>query len=97
VDLSGPRTVDGDLDDPQKVAEMVRRFYADVAQDTLLGPVFNDVAHTDWAAHGRTGQGPRPQGRRRALPTDRRRTRQITFHAAGTNRGVGSKEGVNMP
>jgi len=51
VELSGPRTVDGDLDDPQKVAEMVRRFYADVAQDTLLGPMFNDVAHTDWSAH----------------------------------------------
>jgi len=49
VDLSGPRTVDGDLDDPQKVAEIVRRFYADVLQDTLLGPMFNDVAHTDWA------------------------------------------------
>lgn len=97
MELSGRRTVDGDLDDPQKVAEMVRRFYSDVAQDTLLGPMFNDVAHTDWAAHGRTGQGPRPQGRRRALPPDRRRTCQSTFEAAGSIRGVVSADGVHMP
>ena len=30
---------------------MVRRFYADVAMDDLLGPVFNDVAHVDWPEH----------------------------------------------
>lgn len=30
---------------------MVRRFYADVAQDDLLGPMFNDVARVDWAEH----------------------------------------------
>jgi len=30
---------------------MVRRFYQDVAQDELLGPVFNDVAAVDWAEH----------------------------------------------
>ncbi len=30
---------------------MVRRFYADVAQDDLLGPMFNDVAQVDWAEH----------------------------------------------
>lgn len=30
---------------------MVRRFYQDVAQDDLLGPVFNDVARVDWAEH----------------------------------------------
>ena len=30
---------------------MVRRFYADVAQDGLLGPVFNDVARVDWSEH----------------------------------------------
>jgi hemoglobin len=40
-----------DLDDPDEVAEMVRRFYTDVAQDDLLGPMFNDVAHVDWSAH----------------------------------------------
>lgn len=30
---------------------MVRRFYADVAQDALLGPMFNEVARVDWAEH----------------------------------------------
>ena len=40
-----------DLSDPVQVAEMVRRFYADVAQDDLLGPLFNDVAAVDWAEH----------------------------------------------
>ncbi|HEY8524464.1 MAG TPA: group III truncated hemoglobin [Acidimicrobiales bacterium] len=40
-----------DLDDPDEIAEMVRRFYADVAQDDLLGPMFNDVAQVDWSEH----------------------------------------------
>jgi len=40
-----------DLDDPREIAEMVRRFYRDVAQDDLLGPLFNDVAQVDWAEH----------------------------------------------
>jgi hemoglobin len=40
-----------DLDAPDEVAEMVRRFYADVAQDDLLGPMFEEVAHVDWAEH----------------------------------------------
>jgi hemoglobin len=30
---------------------MVRRFYRDVAQDDLLGPMFNDVARVDWSEH----------------------------------------------
>lgn len=30
---------------------MVRRFYQDVAQDDLLGPMFNDVAQVDWPEH----------------------------------------------
>ncbi len=42
---------DRDLDSPEEIAEMVRRFYADVAQDELLGPLFNDVAQVDWSAH----------------------------------------------
>ncbi len=42
---------DRDLDTPEEIAEMVRRFYADVAQDDLLGPVFNDVAQVDWSEH----------------------------------------------
>lgn len=40
-----------DLDDPGEIAEMVRRFYADVAQDDLLGPMFNEVARVDWSDH----------------------------------------------
>jgi len=40
-----------DLDDGSEIAEMVRRFYAEVAQDDLLGPVFNDVARVDWPSH----------------------------------------------
>lgn len=40
-----------DLDDREQIAEMVRRFYADVAQDDLLGPLFNEVAQVDWPEH----------------------------------------------
>ena len=40
-----------DLDSPTEIAEMVRRFYADVAMDDLLGPMFNDVARVDWSEH----------------------------------------------
>ncbi|WP_436794693.1 group III truncated hemoglobin [Actinospongicola halichondriae] len=40
-----------DLDSPDEIAEMVRRFYADVAMDDLLGPMFNDVAQVDWSEH----------------------------------------------
>ncbi len=40
-----------DLDSPEQIAEMVRRFYADIAKDDLLGPIFNDVAKVDWAQH----------------------------------------------
>lgn len=29
----------------------MRRFYGDVAQDDLLGPMFNDVAKVDWSEH----------------------------------------------
>lgn len=40
-----------DLDSPDEIAEMVRRFYADVAMDDVLGPMFNDVARVDWSEH----------------------------------------------
>jgi hemoglobin len=40
-----------DLDDEHEIAELVRRFYADVTQDAVLGPVFNDVARVDWSEH----------------------------------------------
>lgn len=50
---SGPRRPPParDLDSPAEIAEMVRRFYQDVAQDDLLGPMFNDVAKVDWVEH----------------------------------------------
>ena len=40
-----------DLESRAEIAEMVRRFYVDVAQDDLLGPMFNDVAKVDWSEH----------------------------------------------
>lgn len=40
-----------DLDDPAEIAALVRRFYADVMHDDLLGPVFTDVAQVDWVEH----------------------------------------------
>jgi hemoglobin len=40
-----------DLEHPDDVAEMVRRFYADVDVDDLLGPMFNEVAQVDWDEH----------------------------------------------
>lgn len=50
---SAGRTVteSGDLDTESAVEEMVRAFYRAVSQDDLLGPIFNDVAEVDWAAH----------------------------------------------
>lgn len=40
-----------DVADRAQLAELVRRFYGDVAQDDLLGPMFNDVAKVDWSEH----------------------------------------------
>ena len=40
-----------DLDEEVEIAQMVRRFYQGVAQDDVLGPVFNDVAEVDWSTH----------------------------------------------
>lgn len=49
----GSKPVDDrrDLADRAAIAEMVRRFYGSVAQDDLLGPLFNDVAQVDWPEH----------------------------------------------
>ena len=33
------------------IERMVNAFYARVGDDEILGPIFNDVAATDWAAH----------------------------------------------
>ncbi len=40
-----------DLDTPEQITEMVRRFYADVSMDDVLGPMFDDVAKVDWSEH----------------------------------------------
>jgi hemoglobin len=39
-----------DLDDADEIAELVRRFYGEVAQDDVLGPVF-ETMEVDWAEH----------------------------------------------
>lgn len=44
-------TTKADLESPDDVAAFVRGFYADVAQDDPLGPMFNNVARVDWATH----------------------------------------------
>lgn len=40
-----------DIATSDDVAEFVRRFYAGVGEDDLLGPLFNDVARVDWSEH----------------------------------------------
>lgn len=40
-----------DLCTEDDVRRLVTHFYGDVAQDGLLGPVFNDVAAVDWPTH----------------------------------------------
>lgn len=40
-----------DVDTREEVDEVVRTFYAAVAQDTLLGPIFEHVAQVDWPEH----------------------------------------------
>jgi len=33
------------------IEKLVKRFYAKVRADSLLGPIFNDVAHVNWDSH----------------------------------------------
>lgn len=40
-----------DLDTEDEISILVQRFYSDVAQDDILGHIFNDVAHVNWDAH----------------------------------------------
>ncbi len=40
-----------DVESPAEVSEVVRSFYAAVAQDALLGPMFEEIAQVDWPAH----------------------------------------------
>jgi hemoglobin len=35
----------------QHIHQLVTHFYAEVAADTVLGPIFNDVAKVDWEHH----------------------------------------------
>ncbi len=40
-----------DITDPRDVARFVNVFYDRVRDDNILGPIFDDVAHVDWATH----------------------------------------------
>lgn len=42
---------DRDLDSPAEIDVLMEWFYGDVAQDELLGHIFNDVAHVQWDSH----------------------------------------------
>ena len=40
-----------DISDRRDVACLVNVFYDRVRADDILGPIFDDIAHVDWAAH----------------------------------------------
>ena len=40
-----------DLVTRSQIHDLVVRFYREISCDDLLGPVFNEVAETDWASH----------------------------------------------
>jgi len=40
-----------DIADGRDVACLVNVFYDRVREDDILGPIFDDVAHVDWATH----------------------------------------------
>jgi hemoglobin len=40
-----------DITDRRDVARLVNVFYDRVRDDRLLGPIFDDIAHVDWATH----------------------------------------------
>jgi hemoglobin len=40
-----------DITSRSDIARLVDAFYTRVRADDLLGPIFDDVAHVDWAAH----------------------------------------------
>jgi hemoglobin len=40
-----------DITDRRDVACLVNVFYDGVRDDDILGPIFNDIAHVDWATH----------------------------------------------
>ena len=43
-----------DLDRPREISELVQIFYARIATDELLGPVFTQQADVDWREHHET-------------------------------------------
>lgn len=40
-----------DIASRDDIEQLVNAFYGRVRADTILGPIFDDVAHTDWDAH----------------------------------------------
>jgi hemoglobin len=40
-----------DIETKEDIKIMVDRFYDAIQQDTLLGPIFNDVSKVDWPSH----------------------------------------------
>ena len=40
-----------DLDSRREIHDLVVEFYREIVFDPLLGPVFDEVAEVDWAAH----------------------------------------------
>lgn len=40
-----------DISSPSDIVRLVDAFYERVREDDLIGPIFNDVAQVDWAAH----------------------------------------------
>jgi hemoglobin len=52
MSVVAPTTGDsGDLDTRTAVHDLVVAFYREIVFDDLLGPVFEEVAETDWAVH----------------------------------------------
>src|SRR5205085_2034135 len=47
-DVNQPRL---DITDSRDVARLVNVFYDRVRDDDILGPIFDDIAHVDWATH----------------------------------------------
>jgi hemoglobin len=47
-DVNQPRL---DITDSRDVARLVNVFYDRVREDDILGPIFDDIAHVDWATH----------------------------------------------
>ena len=41
----------GDISTAEDIRTLVDAFYEKVGKDELLAPIFNDIAHVDWAAH----------------------------------------------